>query len=435
MDFRPEDCFLRKNGVDSQIGNVQVRPMTEKEIPRLRTDIDIIPTVYRGEKVFLVKDSLGLIPDPVLLRGEALQVIGLIDGKRDVREIQLEMMRRKGGVFIRIEDVAGMLSELDAVFMIDSDSYRERKTAIIREYSRQSVRNPVLAGKSYPEKPDSLTSYIESILKTGEGTSDRLEGKEVLALVAPHIDLEVGKKIYARAYKAIKNALPHIVLLLGTGHNLQESYLSLTKKDFLTPRGRIRTDRQWVKRLIKSGGPDVVSPHDLDHRNEHALEFQLLFLHHLFGDGFTLVPVLCGSFQRVLQEVSRPAEIPGMEGFLSELKYLIEEESESLLVVAGVDFSHIGPKFGHRRTASSLLWEAKDHDKSLLEKIGQGDVGGFWHEVQKVNNKYNVCGFSSLAVLLELFEGKEGQVLGYDFWKEEPTQSAVSFAAVAFPRS
>ncbi len=407
--------------------------MTEKTTPRLRTDIDIIPTVYRGEKVFLAKDSLGIIPDPVLLRREALQIIGLIDGKRDLREIQLEMMRLRGGVFIRMEDIVGMLSELDAVFLMDSDNYREKKAALIREYSQQVVRNPFLAGKSYPEKPDYLTSYIESILKTDEGVSDTLAGKRILALVAPHIDLEVGKKIYARAYQALKNSSPQKVLLLGTGHSLQESYISLTTKDFLTPWGRIRTDRQWVERLIKNGGTDVVSPHDIDHRKEHALEFQLLFLHHLFGHGFTLVPILCGSFHRILQDVSRPMEIPGMEGFLFGLKNLIEVESKSLLIVAGVDFSHIGPKFGHRRSAYSLLLEAKEHDRSLLEKICQSDVCGFWREVQRINNKYNVCGFSALALLLELLEGKQSQILGYDFWSEEPTQSAVSFAALAFP--
>jgi hypothetical protein len=44
-----------------------------------------------------------------------------------------------------------------------------------------------------------------------------------------------------------------------------------------------------------------------------------------------------------------------------------------------------------------------------------------------------VCGFSTLAILLELLAERKGYILGYDFWKEEPTQSAVSFAAVAFP--
>lgn len=405
----------------------------EKETPRLRKDIDIIPTVYRGENVFLVRDSLGFIPKPVLLRGEALQIIGLIDGKRDIREIQLELMRRKGRVFIRLEDVAGMLDELDAAFLMDSENYRQEKAKIIRDYSQQPVRHPILAGKAYPEKPEDLALYIESILKIDGEASEGLEGEKVLALVSPHIDLEVGKKIYAKAYRSVRKSTPKKVLLLGTGHSLQESYFSLTMKDFLTPWGRIETDRVWVDRLKKNSCPDIVAPSDIHHRNEHALEFQLLFLHHLFGGGFTLVPILCGSFHGILQEVSCPMEIPGMDGFLFGLKHFIEAEKKSLLIVAGVDFSHIGPKFGHRRAASSILLEAKEHDRSLLEKICEADVEGFWNAVKNVNNIYNVCGFSALALLLELLAGRKGRLLGYDFWREEPTQSAVSFAALAFP--
>ncbi len=407
--------------------------MMEKESPRLRKDLDIFPTVYKGEKVFLIRDSLGLIQNPVLLRGEALQVIGLLDGKRDIEEIQLELVRRRGGVFIGREVIVGLLAEMDAAFLMDSENYRLRKARVIEEYSRLDVRNAFLAGKSYPEKPEELTAFIESILTVDDAPTDKLDEKNHLALIAPHIDLEIGKKVYAKAYRTIRTSSPSRVLLLGTGHNLQGSFLSLTTKDFLTPRGKIRTDREWVERLKKNQHPELVVPHDIDHRNEHALEFQLLFLQHLFGDGFTMIPILCGSFQHVLQKVSRAAEIPGMDRFLSELKHLIEAEGESLLVVAGVDFSHIGPKFGHRRTASSLLLEANDHDRSLLNKISECDVKGFWAEVQKVDNRYNVCGFSTLAILLELLAERKGYILGYDFWKEEPTQSAVSFAAVAFP--
>jgi AmmeMemoRadiSam system protein B len=405
----------------------------EKEIPRLRTDIEIIPTEYRGERVILVKDSLGLIPDPVLLRGEALEIVGLIDGKRDIREIQLELIRRKGGIFIRMEDIAGVLAELDGVFLMQSENYRQRKAGIIREFERLESRNPFLAGRSYPENPGQLTSYIRAILETGGETAGQIEEKKALALVAPHIDLKVGKKIYAEAYRSIRNRFPRRVLLLGTGHSLRESYLSLTTKNFITPWGKIETDKEWVEKLKNNSSPRAIAPYDIDHRNEHSLEFQLLFLHYLFGGGFTLIPVLCGSFHRMLQKVSRPEEIPEMKGFISGLRNLIEEENQSLLIVAGVDLSHIGLKFGHRRTSTSLLLEAKEHDRKLLEKMCEGDVRGFWAEVQKVDNAYNVCGFSAIAILLELLEGRKGRLLGYDFWSEVPTQSAVSFAATVFP--
>jgi len=424
-------CFLFIIGVEIRGAKNLTDGLMEKDIPRLRTDIDIIPTRYQGESALLIKDSLGLIKDPVILQGAALQVIALIDGRKDIRDIQLELMRLRGGVFVSRNDVEGILSEFDGAFLIDSSNYRRERNKIAEEYSRLEVRDAFLAGTSYPRDPEKLKAYIRSILELEEKVSHGLEARRILALIAPHIDLEVGKKIYAKAYRMLKDSSPKRVLLLGTGHNLQESYFSLTEKDFATPLGLTKTDREWVKRL-KEAGSEVISSDDFYHRSEHSLEFQLLFLQHLFGFEFLLLPVLCGSFHRVLSDISRPAEIQGMSAFLSVLKEYTEDDSNHTLTVVGVDFSHIGPKFGHRYVASSLLLEAKEHDRLLIQAISQGDVEDFWAEAKRVNNRYRVCGFSALAILMELLSGRKGHVLGYDFWMEGATQSAVSFAALAF---
>jgi AmmeMemoRadiSam system protein B len=403
----------------------------EKKAPRLRLDMDIVPMSYRGENVFLVKDMLGLIPQTILLKGEALQIIRLIDGKRDIRDIQMELMRMHGGVIIRADEVEEMISQLDRAFLLDSDHYRKEKTRIIAEYGKKRNREAALAGKAYPEDPDRLASDIQSILGGQEARTGIFEGKKIRALIAPHIDLEVGKEVYAKAYQVLRGFSPRKILLLGTGHNLQDHYFSLTTKDFITPLGWARTDRDSIERLKETSPSGIIAPHDIDHKNEHSLEFQILFLQGLFGDDFELIPVLCGSFHRVLQKVTRPADIPGLADFLAGLRTFLGENEGDVLIVAGVDFSHIGPKFGHREAASSLLLEAKAHDRSLIDAICRGDVTGFWSETRKAHNKYNVCGFSALALLLELLPGGTGSLLGYDFWMEEATQSAVSFAALA----
>jgi AmmeMemoRadiSam system protein B len=342
-------------------------------------------------------------------------------------------MRLHGGVFVSTEDVEEMISQLDKACLMDSQHYRREKNKIIKEYAHCQTRRASLAGRAYPEEPDKLSLYLQSVLDTEDGQSDNLEGKKIAAVIAPHIDLNVGEKIYARAYQVLRGVFFPKVLLLGTGHNLQESYFSLTTKDFITPLGRVKTDRDWVERLKETSPPEMISPHDIDHKNEHSLEFQILFLQHLFGIEFKLMPVLCGSFHKVLHQVSRPGEIPGMSDFISGLKLFLKDKDEPVLIVAGVDFSHIGPKFGHREAASSMLIEAKEHDRSLLNAICRGDVTAFWSETQRVNNRYNVCGFSTLALLLELLASQSGYMLGYDFWMEESTHSAVSFAALAFP--
>jgi len=407
--------------------------MMDSRIPRLRPDLDIIPTSYQGEKVFVIKDFLGLIPQPVLIRGEAIKVIGLIDGMRSIQDIQVQLMRLQGGVFVRAEDVQGVISQMDQAFLLDSQNFREEKERIIKEYGQGDVREACLKGRAYPDKPEELDSYLRSILDIGNGLAKELEKKTVSAVIAPHIDLEIGKKVYAKAYQALKNSSPEKVLVLGTGHHLSESYFSLTSKDFITPLGRAKTDGEGVKKLKENCSPGIVAPHDIDHRNEHSLEFQILFLQHMFGENFRMLPVLCGSLHRMLHRYAKPSEIPGMSSFISGLRQFLGNDESEVLIVAGVDFSHIGPKFGHGEPATSLLLEAKKHDRSLLDAICRCDATEFWSEARKENDKYNVCGLSTLALLLELIPGRAGYVLGYNFWMEEATQSAVSYAALAFP--
>jgi AmmeMemoRadiSam system protein B len=401
----------------------------ETRIPKLRSDMEIFSTYYQGRRALVVKDALGLIRNPVVLQGQILKFIGLIDGKRSPRDIQLELIRQQDGVFVGVDYVQSLLSELDALFLLDSENYRDTKNKIFAEYSQKTVRSAVLAGQAYPDSIESLRKYLDAFFSEARGLNPANGNERVAALIAPHIDLNVGKEVYARAYATIRKVSPKIVVLLGTGHSLHQCYFSLTEKDFETPLGLVRTEKPFIRKLKKSS-KDVVAPHDIDHRNEHSIEFQLIFLQYLFGSDFSLVPVLCGSMQNALNAVSRASEIPGVNGFLNELKKLVEEKGSDVLVVVGVDFSHIGPKFGHSFRASSLISEARDFDARLIDAICGGDPSGFWAEAKKVDNRYNVCGFSSIASLLELFPGSVGHRLGYDFWEEKETQSAVSFAAI-----
>lgn len=397
-------------------------------VPCLRTDIEILPTYHQGERVFLVKDHLGLIQQPVLLHGEGLEILQFVDGRRNVRDIQYEIIRARQNTFVSMDVIQSLLAKLDEAYLLDSHRYREKRQEIVEEYSRQEVRMAFLAGKSYPEDREELCDYLGSFFPDIQDT-EVVKIKKTSALVSPHIDLDVGKDIYVKAYNRVKSAAPERIILLGTGHSLHEHFFSLTQKDFETPLGRVKTHKRSVKALRKAGA-DLVSPDDFAHRSEHSLELQLLFLQHLFGCNFSIVPVLCGSLHQVLSSCARPSDIPGFNDFSDTLKRL-REEVPNTLVVAGVDFSHIGPKFGHSWPATILLQEAKDHDARLIESVCRADIDSFWTEIQKVDNKYNVCGFSTMATLLELMPYAEGQLLGYDFWQEEATRSAVSFAAIA----
>ncbi|NOR14372.1 MAG: AmmeMemoRadiSam system protein B, partial [Candidatus Aminicenantes bacterium] len=261
-------------------------------IPKLRSDIEFIPTSYEGEQAVLVRDSLGLIPEPAMIHGDSLKMLKLIDGRNSVQDMQLIIMRNSGNVFIGMDVIQNFILELDAVFLLESPRYQEHKQKLIAEYASSDKREAHLAGKAYPQDAEELRAYLETVVTEGEALMESAERQDVCALVAPHIDLELGRRLYGMAYHSVRRASPRRVVLLGTGHSLSGAFFSLTAKDFVTPLGTQETDKRAVERLREIGG-ELICPHDLDHRHEHSLEFQLIFLQYLFGEEFTLVPLLC----------------------------------------------------------------------------------------------------------------------------------------------
>lgn len=391
----------------------------------------MIPTQYKGERVFVVKDALGLITQPVLLQRDDIQFLQLFDGTKTVQDIQLIIMRQQGGLLVSSDSIQRRLDLYDSLFLLDSDLYREAKNEIFESFSRQDIRRASLAGQGYPQTEERLKAYLDSLFNMDSQRDLNVEFgfRSLKALISPHIDLEIGKKIYTAAFRTLRGLSPKKVFLFGTGHSLHNSFISLTEKDYETPLGVARRDKDIVRKL-KNASISVSARDDFAHRNEHSIEFQVLFLQYLFGETFEIVPILFGSFFDVLATYSRPAQIPDLNVFLEELRTILSMLSSDAICVAGVDFSHIGPKFGHAESSGALIQEARAHDKGLIETICSGDAKGFWEETQRVNGYFNVCGFSALSCLLEVLPQVKGRLLGYDFWEEEPTQSAVSYAAI-----
>ena len=151
------------------------------DTPRLRPDIEVIPTSYQGEPVFMVRDSLGLIPEPVLLQAEGILLLRLIDGERSLGEIQLELMRRNNNIYIGLDAVQAMIRQLDEAMLLDSSRYRQAQARIVQEYGRLSVRAAHLAGKAYPAERPALEAFMEDLMASGGGADLVCTGRKPLA--------------------------------------------------------------------------------------------------------------------------------------------------------------------------------------------------------------------------------------------------------------
>ena len=400
----------------------------DTERPKIREDLDFFPVQSAGATVIMIRDGLGLIEEGKGISPELYKVMTMLDGTRSLRDVQLDLIRQQGGRLISIEEVEALLAKLDSSYLLDSQRYKEARKEIIANFSAQKIRYCSHAGLSYPKEKEELRERLETIVAAQQVPSFP-DGK-ITALVAPHIDLEAGKRVYSNAYQAIKGVTPERVIVLGVGHSMAKEVFSLTEKTFETPLGRVETDQKTVRELMKAGDT-IVSRDDFAHRDEHSIEFQLIFLQHILrGSPFTIVPILCGSLIRCLPEYTRE-KYQFIGGDL--LRILADAAAdEGTILIAGVDLSHVGPKFGHDMPASFIIDQSEKHDRQLLHFLCAGSADGLWSESARVEDKYNVCGFSAFACLLETLPPSQGHLLGYEISREDPTRSAVSFAAAIF---
>jgi hypothetical protein len=400
-------------------------------LPAIRTDIDLLPARLDGRDVIVVRDPLGIVNRSAALSAEVVPYLPLFNGSSTVGDLQILMMRLNGGSLVFRSDAEGIVAELSRMGILQTEGYREAKERIVREFMESPERSAALAGAAYPENPGALGALLDRILSLPPPFSDPLPGPPC-ALATPHIDLRVAERTYAAAYRSIRGLAPSAVLLLGTGHDLGETRYCISGKTFSTPLGRVPADREAVARIRAAAGR-ALAQDDFAHRNEHSLEFQVLFLQRLFPmPEIPILPVLCGQMEDLFGKARSPLDDSGIASFVEAISAWLAGPPAEKLVVAGVDLSHVGPKFGDSRTGRSLEEDFRAYDREILDALAAGDASAFFQAGARAQNRYRICGFSALWTLLAVLPGIRGTVLDYEVWHEEPTRSAVSFAAVVF---
>src|SRR5437899_12019245 len=156
----------------------------------------------------------------------------------------------------------------------------------------------MFAGKSYEADPEKLKQQLDGFFRPKEGpdsSPSEHAGKALKAILAPHVEINTAGPIYAWAYKEVREAkTPDVFVILGVARGVIETLFACTDKDFETPLGLVRTDREFL-RLFREHGGGVFFQEELAHRKDHALEFQAVLRQHSLGHTkpFTIVPLLC----------------------------------------------------------------------------------------------------------------------------------------------
>ncbi|MFP4135465.1 MAG: AmmeMemoRadiSam system protein B [Candidatus Acetothermia bacterium] len=276
---------------------------------------------------------------------------------------------------------------------------------------------PVVAGKFYPGKRESLLKRIGACYTDGHGPGEApdpvdrdLDGD--LGIIAPHAGYKFSGPVAAHAYGWLaRHGRPAAVVILGTNHTgFGPGAAIATEGSWATPLGDVPIDEELARSIFEES--DELRNRTAAFSREHSIEVQLPFLQHLWGSwkgALSFVPIC-------LKDQSRSvAEDVG--------KALEEATPRGTLVVASTDFSHYESQE-----------VAVEKDGMAIEAIVEGDLEGLYGNISE--HDISICGYGAAASLMtfayirgldpeELKYATSGDVSGFG-------EEVVGYSAIGF---
>lgn len=408
------------------------------EYPRLRP-LEILAVREGDRDLLLVNDPLGVMPAPIALKIDALDMLRVLDGSFSLNDLAAEVVRAskdlRAGSYVK-----EFVAQLDRLLMLDSPRFHEAFQALREGYHRLEVRQAALAGVSYPDDPTELGTFLDGHFAAAErlraDAGEPVAAADALprALLAPHLDPRRAGVTIARAYLELgaEHRGTLRVIVYGTGHSLLGESLALTRKRFETPFGAIPCDTAFVDRLVEKLG-DAAWRGELAHRDEHSIEFQALYLKRRLGDRpFTLVPILCAGFHALMDRGRTARDDAALETLIAAIRETEQSLGGPTLHVAAVDLSHVGRRFGDAELDDRTLAEVETRDRKALDAALRGDADGWYQAIADGEDSTRVCGWGATYALLRAADPRAGRLLRYEQSRED-NGSMVSIAAALWP--
>ena len=371
-------------------------------------------------------DAMLIIPPPLV------ECLDCFDGKQSENDLRAGLVRITGQLDVR-DLLQHLIDTLSSAGFLEDEHFASMRERRIREFAEQGVRLSAHAGAAYPEEPAALTETMQRYMAP-DGVAAVAPAGKLFGIAAPHVSPEGGWQSYRAAYQRMAPDLRgRTFVILGTSHFGQPETFGLTRKPYVTPLGATKADVELVDRLESAGGSGV-SREDYCHSFEHTIEFQVVFLQHLFGADIRVLPVLCGPFARSLYGGGKPEDRDEVRQFLDALAEMRAREGDRLFWVLGIDMAHMGARYGDQFSATAgagAMQEVEDRDRRRIERINAGDAAGFWDLVQQNRDDLKWCGSSPLYTFLKTAPDARGELLRYEQWNIDP-RSVVSFAGMGF---
>lgn len=401
-----------------------------KALPRLRMDLDFMPSPVSDRPGLLIRDPYHYSDATLIIPPPLIPCLQLMDGSGTDLELRELLVRITGDLQVSALE-QHLLSTLDTAGFLETGSYFELVQRRRSEFAAAELRPPAHSGSGYPAEPDPLKAALNRWM---DGAPPPPSADSLLAIAAPHVSPEGGWQSYRAAYSALAPSYSdRTFVILGTSHYGEPNRFGLTRKNFVTPYGAAQTDAALVDELFRYA-PGAITMEDYCHAVEHSIEFQVVFLQHLYGPQIRILPVLCGSYAHSIYHGGLPEDDPDVERFLGALGDIAAREGSRLLWVLGIDMAHIGRRYGDPHPAcagSGHMLDVAGRDRARIDCLQQGDRRAFWDLVQQNHDDLKWCGSSPLYTFLTAVPQARGDLRRYEQWNIDD-DSVVTFAGIAF---
>jgi MEMO1 family protein len=409
----------------------------------LRRDLDMAPVQQDGETLFLLSDAAGLEDKSFVVSLPVVLVASLFDGRRRARDVSLELAKQN--VTLAEAEIQSVADQLEKAGLLETEAVEEGRRRALESFRASSVRPVRVQARGLPEDPLALGAFLNRFYADAKGPGRSPGAAEAacpLGVVSPHIDFFRGGPAYAWAYLSLAEAAPpDVIVAVGVAHRSPPSPWVMTRKSYETPFGPLAVDEGLYDEVRSALWYDPTDD-EWVHAKEHSLEFQALWLKHLWRDKTPAwVPILCSAFDAFCPD-RPPSSVETVEGALRRVGEALRrrrEKGQKILILAGVDLAHVGRRFGDETDVTPELEQRVERlDRASLEKALRLDADGFFLDGVGENAWRKVCGLSALYTALRWIKESSpsaaapaGKLLAYDK-APDPAGGIVSFASAVY---
>ena len=230
------------------------------------------------------------------------------------------------------------------------------------------TRHPAVAGRFYPGDPEVLRQEVHAYLSQTPLPAPI----RALGCIAPHAGYMYSGHVAGAVFARLQ--IPELCLVLCPNHTGMGRPLAIVSEGaWETPLGGVPISSEFAAAL-KQRCP-YLQEDSAAHRNEHAAEVELPFLH-LLQPMLSFVPIALGT-----------GEFEPLEQLGSAIADVIAAHRAPVLIVASSDMNHY---------ESDAITRVKDH--SAIEPILRLDARSLYEVVTRQN--ISMCGFGPAVAML-----------------------------------